>query len=137
MADFQIILLPRDNYWGWVNAARDYAVRYRASITPRPDNAIRFHHPQQVITVAQVSGGYPQYGDIVAWLQSQASDVTLDVIKVVNPDQLHQILADRVNSDLRFGQQPRFGPADKPLGERCQQRRKILHDEAHVGIVSI
>lgn len=118
MADFQIILLPRDNYWGWVNAARDYAVRYQASITPRPDNAIRFHHPQQVITVAQVSGGYPQYGDIVAWLQSQVTDVTLDVIKVVNPDQLRQIFADRINSDLRFGQEDEPAPPSPDTGLR-------------------
>ncbi len=108
MADFQIILLPRENYWGWVNAARNYAVHYHASITPRPDNAITFHQPQQVITVAQVSGGYPGYGDIVDWLQRHAPNVTLDVITADNPDQLQEVLIDRLNRDQRFG------PEDEP-----------------------
>jgi murein DD-endopeptidase MepM/ murein hydrolase activator NlpD len=115
--EYHIILLPRENYWTWVNAIRDYAVRFGVSVTPHPENAVRFHRPMQVISVANLSGGYPEHGDIVKWLETQAPEVPLDVLDAATPDQLHQLLAERIQTDLRFG--PVGSPAvGEPSGLR-------------------
>ena len=98
-----IMLLPTKDYWDWVQAVRDYAARFGVFVTPRPENAASFHRPHQVISVVSLPGGYPDYGDIVLWLQRNAPDVPLDVLEVRSPAQLRQLLIDRIARGLRFG----------------------------------
>ncbi len=100
---YHIILLPSDNYWAWVQAAREYALKFRASVTPKPHNAVNFHSPEQVITVVVAPNAYPEQGDIAAWLSQQAPQVRLDVLRVTTPAQLRQILAERVSRNMRLG----------------------------------
>src|SRR5690606_8729491 len=61
---YQIILLPNEDYWSWVAGVRDYAVHYRASVTARPEHAVRFHRPQQVITVVDAPGAHNGYANL-------------------------------------------------------------------------
>jgi murein DD-endopeptidase MepM/ murein hydrolase activator NlpD len=125
MADalkYHIILLPRDNYWGWVNAVREYGVRFSVSVTSQPENAIQFHRPQQVVSVVNLPDAYPSYGDVVQWLKSRAPEVALDVLNVSSPDELRQVLLERINSGLRFGSQEgvtrTVGPGGSETGFR-------------------
>lgn len=99
----QIFLLPQHDYWKWVDAVRDYVVRFGASVTATPENALAFHRPEQVISVVSIPGGYPRYGNVVDWLRRQAPDVSLDVLAVQTPDQLHQALSERVARGSQFG----------------------------------
>ena len=89
---YHVILLPRDDYWGWVDAIRDYAIRFRVSVTPLPENAVRFHRPEQVISVVNLPGGYPEYGDVLKWFEAQAPEISLDVFDVTTQEQLRQLL---------------------------------------------
>ncbi len=98
-----IMLLPAKDYWDWVQAVREYAVQFGVFVTPRPENAAAFHRPEQVISVIDVPGGYPAYGDIIAWFRQNAPEVTLDVLEALTPAQLRQLLADRIARGLRFG----------------------------------
>src|SRR5687768_15984599 len=93
---YRIMLLPQNDYWAWVGVARDYAVRFQITLTPTPQNAARFHYPKQVITVVVAEGGYPQYGDIVAWLRSEAPGVRLDILSASTLDDLEAIVNERI-----------------------------------------
>lgn len=106
MADdqqYHILLLPQEDYWVWVQAARDYAVHFRVSVTPTPQNAVEFRSPEQTISVLALSGGYPDQGDIVTWLTERAPTVPLDVLSVTTPAGLHDVLAGRMAANHRFG----------------------------------
>ncbi|NDJ54059.1 MAG: M23 family metallopeptidase [Chloroflexi bacterium] len=98
-----IMLLPRTAYWQWVDAARDYALRFHVDITPSPEKARDFHFPEQVITVIDLPDAYPETGDILAWLRLHAPGVPLDVIEVYEPYELQRILGQRMAIADRFG----------------------------------
>jgi len=113
---YQIILLPNEDYWSWVAGVRDYAVHYRASVTARPEHAVRFHRPQQVITVVDAPGAHNGYANLVEWMRREAPEVPLDVIRAGNPGELHHLLAERVRAGARFGDSaPSLSPAELPL----------------------
>ncbi len=99
----QIILLPAQDYWAWVQAIRDYALHFRASVTPKPENAAAFHRPDQVITLIDVPGAYPDCDPVQEWFAENAPEIPLDVIDVTNPLQLRTILAARTSTDRRYG----------------------------------
>ncbi len=104
---YHVILLPRENYWGWVEAVRGYAVRFGVSVTPNPENAVRFHRPEQVITVVNFPGAYAGYGDdILSWFRANAPGIQIDPINVSSPDRLHVVLEQRVQSGQRLGTGP-------------------------------
>jgi hypothetical protein len=111
---YQIILLPQRDYWKWVDAVRDYVGRFGASVTPSPDKALAFHHPEQVISVVSIPGGYPQHGNVVDWLRRQSAQVSLDVLAAQTPERLRQALAERVAGGLQFG---RRASIRQPSGE--------------------
>lgn len=112
----QIILLPSEDYWDWVGGVRDYAVHYRASVTPSPENAVRFHRPKQVITLVDAPGAFGRDGGIVGWLRQAAPEVRLDVIKATTPAELRGVLGERVRQGQRFGAEAADGdPAALPL----------------------
>src|SRR5687767_11343855 len=97
-----IFLLPRDNYWGWVDACREYAVAFGVSLTPAPQNAAMFYRPKQLISVVMIPDGYPAYGDVIAWLRREVPDVRLDPLKVSNPYELKRLLQQRIETGKRF-----------------------------------
>ncbi|MBN1429427.1 MAG: M23 family metallopeptidase [Anaerolineae bacterium] len=103
-ADYHIMLLPRQNYWAWVDAVREYVACFGASVTPSPENALQFHSPNQVISVVVGPGCYHQYGNVVNWLKGQLPDVRLDVLRATTPEHLRQILVERIAGGLQFGE---------------------------------
>lgn len=108
MTDYQIILLPAQGYWDWVQVCRDYVKTFGANLTHDPDTAGRYLNPNQIVTVVIPPEGYPAIGDISAWFQKQYMGVRMDLIPVDTPDALAQILAGRIASHERLGrsQQP-------------------------------
>lgn len=113
---YQIILLPNEDYWSWVAGVRDYAVHYRASVTARPEHAVRFHRSQQVITVVDAPGAYNGYGSLVDWMRREAPEVPLDVVRAASPEELHGLLAERVREGQQFGEgEPHSRAAGLPL----------------------
>jgi hypothetical protein len=102
MADFQIILLPKQDYWQWVAAAKDYVIQFAANLTADPDTAGRFLAPQQVVTVVDAPNGYPAQGNIRQWFAQHYPNIQLDVVPAQSPDELQRSLTKRVQTGDRY-----------------------------------
>ena len=99
--DHQVILIPQEQYWEWVQAVRDYAVYYRVTITPNRHSAGRFYGDDHTVTIIDFAGAWPD--DVVGWFRQSYPAVQLDLIQVQTPDALREVLAERIASDARFG----------------------------------
>ena len=119
MREHQIILVPQADFWEWVRAAREYILTFGPNITADPHVAGRHMFPSQVVTVVLPPNGYPAYGDIRQWFQQHYPGVTLDVISVNTPEELHQVLAQRIAALDRYGESTRpfrlLWPTDYPV----------------------
>jgi len=99
---YQIVVLPRRQYWDWVEAARDYSTQFGLSITSYPQTAAEFHYPHQLITVVNPANGYDQHGDLREWFRTAAPDVSVEAIVAESPTILKQILAERMANGAPF-----------------------------------
>jgi len=122
MAEYQILLLPRQSYYQWVRAASDYVQAFGANLTADADRAGQYMRPNQVVTIADVPDGYagaPVGGDIKSWFRHRYSDVRLDPVPAKSPDDLKSALASRIAVNDRYGRQasPFFlkWPTDYPV----------------------
>ena len=117
--EFQILLLPRAEYWSWVRACKEYVLAYGISLTPDPATAANYMAPRQVVSYPAVADGYPDLGDPYAWFLANHPEIRLDPIEVATPDDLNRELRTRVETEDRFGLQRRpfmlRWPTDYPL----------------------
>ncbi len=97
----QIILIPKERYWEWVQAVRDYVVHFGLTMTPDRDAAGRFYGEDHLVTVIDFPGAWPE--DIAAWFKREYSGVRLDIIRVQHPETLEELLAERIDQDDRYG----------------------------------
>lgn len=100
----QIILLPSEGYWDWVQAAHDYALNFGVNLTSSPEIAAAYMAPNQVITFPAYPGGYTLQGDILDWFHKHHPEIRLDPISAFEPDTFRDVLGERVEKDDRFGQ---------------------------------
>ena len=101
--DYQILLLPRLDYWAWLQACREYVMRFGANLTPDPGAAGRYMSPTQVITLPFFDGAYPELGDPIPWFRKNHSGVRLDPIEADSPQALGEVLRGRVEENDRYG----------------------------------
>lgn len=104
---FQIILLPKTDYWEWVRATREYVLTFGAHLTPDPRAAAQYMAPRQVVTFPLAPGGYPEAEDIESWFRREHPNVRVDPIEAGGPSALEEALARRIADDDRFGQKQR------------------------------
>jgi hypothetical protein len=97
----QILLIPQERYWEWVQAVREYAIHYRVTITPNRQSAGRFYGDDHVVTVIDFPGAWPE--DIGRWFESNFPAVRVDRLQVQSPEALQELLAERIATDSRFG----------------------------------
>ena len=116
---YSIILLPKDNYWQWVEAAKDYVLKFGVNITPDPDSAARYMTPQQVVTIAGLPNGYPGQGDIQGWFRKNYPSLRTDFVAVKSADDFKATLAARLKANDRFGEAGKafklLWPTDYPV----------------------
>ncbi len=103
MSDYSILLLPKADYWAWVEAAKEYALKFGVNLTADPETAGRYMGPQQTVTVAGLPEGYPAQGDIRAWFQRAYPNVRVDYLPAASPAELQAALQARVAAGERFG----------------------------------
>jgi murein DD-endopeptidase MepM/ murein hydrolase activator NlpD len=103
MPEYQILLLPKEDYWAWIDAAKDYALRFGVPTTADPDAAGRFMAPQQIVTIAGAPAGYPAQGDIRAWFRRHYPTVRLDYVPSSTPAAFGVALAGRLSAAKRLG----------------------------------
>jgi murein DD-endopeptidase MepM/ murein hydrolase activator NlpD len=117
--EFQILFLPREEYWSWVRACQEYVLAYTISLTSDVSTAANFMAPRQVVSYPAVPNGYPEIGDPYAWFLANHPQVRLDPIEATTPDDLNRELHTRVETQDRFGLQRRpftlRWPTDYPV----------------------
>lgn len=101
--DFQIILLPRNDYWSWVRASKDYVMAFGPNLTPDPGTAAQYMKPKQVITFPALRGAYHGHPDVERWFQETHPGVRLDPIEADSPRALRKVLRERVREKDRYG----------------------------------
>jgi len=99
--EYQIMLIPQDRYWEWVQAVRDYVLHYGITMTPDRESAGCYRDEPHVVTVIDFPGAWPD--DIADWFRVNHPSATLDLIKAGTPNTLVDLLAERVARDDRFG----------------------------------
>jgi hypothetical protein len=119
LLDYQIILLPKKNYWKWVRACSSYVMRFGANLTDDPSTAMGYMAPGQVITFPSGEGLFPEHADVAAWLQDAAPGVRLDPLDAKTPKEFRASLKKRIETDDRYGQKQRpfylVWPTDYPV----------------------
>jgi murein DD-endopeptidase MepM/ murein hydrolase activator NlpD len=117
--DYQIILLPNDNYWEWVRACREYVMTYGPNLTADPGVAARYMTPRQVITFPNMPGAYVQSDDMVRWFDENYPGVRVDPVATDAPDGLEAEFRERIAAHDRYGQKRRpfylVWPTDYPV----------------------
>ena len=101
MPEYQILLLPRPDYWNWVRAVRDYVMAFGVAITGDADNSGRHMAPSQTISVVDAPNaylGHPVHGEVIPWLNAHFPEVRLDPLAVRTPAELQALLPKR-NAD--------------------------------------
>jgi len=101
--DFQIILLPKDGYWEWLNACRTYVMHYGVNLTNDPSTAARYMKPRQVVSFPSQIDGFVE-GDIKRWFEYHHDGVRLDPIPVDSPQALRADLERRIQEKDRYAQ---------------------------------
>ncbi|MEJ2571118.1 MAG: M23 family metallopeptidase [Anaerolineales bacterium] len=105
--DFQIMLLPSENYWNWVRASSPYVMRFGPNMTSDPHTAAAYMAPRQVITFPQVANGYGEYGDLKQFFKNINPGIRLDVVEANDPGSFKEALKSRIQDDDRYGQKQR------------------------------
>lgn len=100
---YQIILLPREDYWEWVRACKDYVLAYGVQLTPDPATAAAYRAPKQVVTFPLAPGGFLEGQDIDRWFRTNHPEVELDPIEADSPNRLEKALKKRLDAEDRFG----------------------------------
>jgi Peptidase family M23 len=101
--EYQIVLLPRDDYWVWLRACRKYVLTFGAGLTDDPGTAARYMAPRQVITLPSRGDAFPEIGNASRWLQSRYPGVRVDVVNADTPDDMRDELSTRVAENDRYG----------------------------------
>jgi murein DD-endopeptidase MepM/ murein hydrolase activator NlpD len=119
LLDYQVILLPKKNYWKWVRACSKYVIEFGANLTDDPQSAISYMAPSQVITFPSGVDLFPDHDDVESWLREVAPGVRLDPVAVRSTKELKAALSKRIDDDDRYGQKQKsfymLWPTDYPV----------------------
>ena len=117
--EYQILLLPREDYWEWVAACREYALRYGVNLTRDPESAARYMAPAQVVTFPRAQGAFAEQGDLERWFFRNHPGIRLDPVEAQTPKELEVQLARRIAAEDRYGQKQKpfylLWPTDYPV----------------------
>lgn len=119
LLDYQVLLLPKRDYWKWVRACSKYVVEFGANLTDDPATAIGYMAPGQVISFPAGEGLFPDHNDLESWLQEAGPGIRLDPIDAKSSKDMKSCLKKRVADDDRYGQKQRpfylLWPTDYPV----------------------
>src|SRR5258707_15753112 len=102
MFDYSVILLPRTDYWTWVDAAKDYASKFGSGLTADPVEAANYMAPLQTVTIGGLAGGYTAQGDIQRWFRTRYPRLRLDYVASRSADEFRPALQARLDAGVRF-----------------------------------
>ena len=116
MPAFQVILLPKTNYYDWLAAARDYGAHFSANFTNDLASAGNYLRPKQTITLpAALADPARFYGeDPRAWFAAHYPEVKLDVLWADTPTELKVLLDERARRNDQFARVQNIAPPPLP-----------------------
>jgi murein DD-endopeptidase MepM/ murein hydrolase activator NlpD len=100
--EYSILLLPKTDYWTWVDAAKDYVAKFGANLTADPASAASYMAPRQIVTVGGLAGAYAAQGDIQSWFRTRHPRVRLDYVPCQSADEFHALLKLRLEANQRY-----------------------------------
>src|SRR5712692_6250001 len=100
--EYSILLLPKNDYWKWVDAAKDYATAFGPNLTADPASAAGYMAPRQIVTVGGLAGAYAAQGDIQLWFRTHHPRVRLDYVPCQSADEFHTLLKLRLDANQRY-----------------------------------
>jgi len=118
MAENQIILLPRINYYKWVRSVQGYALHFGVGITQDPAKVRGF----SIVTVVIAQNSYPHEGNIVDWLGLHHPGINIDPIVVESPEALTKVLDSRIEKHQQYGKFIGQKTTPEPLPKFPQNR---------------
>ena len=101
MSESHILLLPKEEYFKWVKACQRFVLAFGVTITPTPAKA----GTKKNVTIANSPDGFNNI-DVVKWLNDRFPNIVIDNIEINNPEELKQILEERVLTKKRYGDMP-------------------------------
>ena len=102
MFEYSIVLLPRTDYWSWVDAAKEYAAKFGSGLTADPVEAADYMAPLHTVTICGLAGGFSAQGDSQRWFRTRYPRVRLDYVACQSPDELHAALKARMDAGERY-----------------------------------
>lgn len=106
---FHILLLPKEDYWSWVRASRDYLLAFGGNLSPDPEVVLRSPYPDLVVLYPDGEGAFPHLGDPRSWFSSRRPSLRLSPISASTPDDFASILQARVD------EKDPYGDSDRPI----------------------
>jgi len=101
---YQIVLLPRNDYWKWVKASRDYVLAFGANLTPDPQVVVRSSLDDLVVTFPDGPAAFPELGNAEKWLSALAPRLRLNPIPASTAEEFYAALQPRVDAGDPFGE---------------------------------
>jgi len=105
--DFQIMLLPHQDFWAWARASSQYVQTYGLNLTSDPVAAANYMAPGQVVSFPVFIDAYPEQGDLVRWFDANYPGIRVDPVPAETPENLAAQLQIRLDAQDRYGQRQR------------------------------
>jgi murein DD-endopeptidase MepM/ murein hydrolase activator NlpD len=102
MAEDQLLLLPKQDYFEWVEAAREYVLKFGPNLTPDLVLAAR----AKTVTAPNGQGLFT-VGDLQEWFRQHSPQTRLDWVPAVNPEEWAVELGKRVRAGARYAAEER------------------------------
>jgi murein DD-endopeptidase MepM/ murein hydrolase activator NlpD len=99
--DSHIVLMPNGSAWSWYQAAKEYLLNFRVTVTQSADDAGSFRGRGHTITCVNYPGAWSG-GDIRAYLRANYPTANLDVVQVENAAALTKLFGYRIAVNDRF-----------------------------------
>lgn len=116
---FHILLLPKEDYWSWVRASRDYLLAFGGNLSPDAEVVLRSPYPDLVVLYPDVDGAFPDLGEVRAWFSARRPSLRLSPIPASTPEEFATALQGRVEEKDPYGESDRpislVWPTDYPV----------------------
>jgi murein DD-endopeptidase MepM/ murein hydrolase activator NlpD len=94
-----IILLPKDDFYEWVKAAKNYILKFGVHVTYDPIKS----GGNDFVTVVNLLNGFPNEGDVVNWINMRFPDTLIDAVEANSQKEFGLLLQERITNNDRFG----------------------------------
>lgn len=116
---FPILLLPKEDYWSWVRASRDFLMAFGGNLSPDPEVVLRSPLTELVVLYPAGERAFPDLGDVRDWFSARRPSLRLSPVAASTPEEFAAALQSRVEEQDPYGDAERqislVWPTDYPV----------------------